>query len=278
VKPTIKSGVFQQSFDKREWHYHDSYELIMISEGTGQRIVGDQMSGFEPGDLLFMGRNLPHLWISDPVHIDPGSDRCVETIFVQFEDSLFNDQMIHLPEFAHVRAAIEKSSRGCSILGKTRDVISGLMMQVPYLDGFGQIINLLTILNEIGQSSAIHFLASEQYSNPVQITASKRVQTIRNHCIKNHQQPVNLNELANMVSMQPASLCRMFKQETGLTITEYQNRVRIDLASKMLMNGALKIEEIAYECGYNTISFFNRQFKKIHGISPNIYRKRNFSA
>ena len=273
---SIQSGVFQQSFDKREWHYHDSYELIMISEGTGQRIVGDTMEEFKPGDLVFLGRRLPHLWISDPIKIDPGSDKCVESIFVQFEESFLDMKMIALSEFELVRKAIERSARGIVILGKSRDRISELMMQVPYLNGFEQILNTLSILNEIGKTDEFIYLTSEKYPMAVKLHGSERIRVIRNYFMQNYQQQIDLNNIAQLVNMQPASLCRFFKGETGQTLTEYINRMRIDLASKMLMNKTLKIEEIAFECGFNTISYFNRQFKKITGTTPLLYQKNNF--
>ncbi len=275
-KSSIQSGVFQQSFDKREWHYHDSYELIMISEGTGQRIVGDTMENFKPGDLVFLGKRLPHLWISDQIKIDPGSDKCVESIFIQFEESFMEMKMIALSEFESVRKAIEYSSRGIVILGQSRNKIAELMMQVPYLSGFDQILNTLSILNEIGQSKELCFLTSEKYPMAIKLHGSERVRKIRNYFMQNYQQQLDLQQIANLVNMQPASLCRFFKAETGQTLSEYINRMRIDLASKMLMNKTLKIEEIAFECGFNTISYFNRQFKKITGTPPLIYQKKNF--
>lgn len=273
---SIQSGVFQQSFDQHEWHYHDSYELIMISEGTGQRIVGDKMENFKPGDLVFLGRRLPHLWISDPIKIDPGSDKCVESIFVQFEESFLDMKMIALREFESVRKAIERSARGVVILGKSRNQIAELMMQVPYLNGFEQILNTLSILDEIGRSEELSYLTSEKYPMTTKLHRSERVRTIRNYFMQNYQQQVDLALIAELVNMQPASLCRFFKSETGQTLTEYINRMRIDLASKMLMNKTLKVEAIAFECGFNTISYFNRQFKKITGTTPLIYQKNNF--
>jgi AraC-like DNA-binding protein len=273
-KFTIHAGVFQQSFDKRDWHYHDYYELMMISEGTGQRIVGDQAERFQPGDLVFLGRNLPNLWISDPVAIDPGSDRCVESIFVRFKLPFVELAMMELPEFAFVRKAIDKSVRGCEIVGNTRNSIAALMMQVPYLDSFEQIINLLSILNLIGKSIDINYLSSEQYPYSLQMASVKRVRIVQEFLMKNLQTTVNLTELAQIASMQEASLCRLFKKETGHTITGYLNHLRIQLSAKMLMNQNLKVEEIAFECGFNTISYFNRQFKKATGLAPLAYRRK----
>lgn len=272
---SIQVGVFQQSFDQRDWQYNDYFELVMISEGTGQLIVGDQVGRFQPGDLVFLGRNLPHVWISDAVTIDPGSDRCVESIFVRFKLPFVELSMMGLPEFAFIRRAIDQSVRGCEILGAARNTISSLMMQVPYLDNFDQVINLLSILNRIGKSDEIRFLSSEHYPHASQLASVKRVRLVQEYLMKNLQYPVNLIELARLVNMQHAALCRLFRKETGNTITGFQNHLKMELATKMLMNDNLKVEEVAFECGYNTISYFNRQFKKHTALTPLEYRKLN---
>jgi len=116
-------------------------------------------------------------------------------------------------------------------------------------------------------------LSSEQYPYALPLASVKRIRKVQEHLMKNLQHNVKLEELADLASMQHASLCRLFKKETGFTITEYQNHLRMELATKLVMNENLKIEEIAYECGFNTISFFNRQFKKSNGLAPLEYRR-----
>jgi len=274
---SIKAGVFQHSYTQREWIYRNEYELLFISEGTGQRIVGDRIDSFKPGDLIFLGRMLPNIWVSDPIKVDPRSDRCVESIFIRFSHELLMGQLFSKPEFGSIRNAIHRSEQGCEIIGDARNKISELMMKVPYIGGFEQIVNLLNILNIIGSSNEINFLVSPQYPQTRQFRYSKRVQILQEYLMRNYQKPLQLEVLAQLLHMQSASLCRFFKRETNMTISEYLNRLRIDLASKMLMNEQLMVEEIAYDCGFNTISFFNRQFKKYTFYSPSEYRKVHYS-
>ena len=271
---TIQSGVFQQAYNQREWIYNEYFELMFIAQGTGQRIVGDRIDHFESGDLVFLGKHLPHIWVSDPIRIDQTTDRYVESIYIHFNPDLLKGHLFELPEFYHVQEAIKKSNRGCLILGDSRNKISEWMMQVPYLEGFDQMVNMLTILNEIGKSQDIIYLTSDDYLSTQTYGASKRIQKIIEYFMKNYQSPLNLNDLADLMNMQSASLCRFFKKETNLIFTKYLNLLMFVLAEKMLMNKKLHNEEIAYECGYNTISFFNRQFKKYKQMSPTVYRKR----
>ncbi len=61
-------GIFQDHIDKSHWHYHQEFELSFITEGSGKRIVGDSIEEFHPGDLIFIGPRIPHVWLSEDKH------------------------------------------------------------------------------------------------------------------------------------------------------------------------------------------------------------------
>jgi len=68
-------------------------------------------------------------------------------------------------------------------------------------------------------------------------------------------------------------LGRLFKKETGQTFKEYINKKRIQIAQNMLLNTNYTVTEIAVQTGYNNVTYFNRIFKKIKGVTPTAYRK-----
>lgn len=269
---SIRSGVYQEAFLKKDWHYHADYELLFITEGTGQRIVGDGMEEFEPGDLVLIGGYLPHVWISDLIYLDPGSLKCCEAVYLNFNPSILEGNLLELPEASHVRQALEDAGRGIKITGKARDVISELMLMVPVLDGFNQLINLLKILEHIGQSEEYTFLTSENYKKSKFFHQSRRVKQIHNYFMNNYQKQITLDEIAELINMSPSASSRFFKQQTGDSLMEYLNRIRFDYAKRMLKSKNLRIVEVAYECGFNSLSFFSRQFRKLEGCSPREYR------
>ena len=91
-------GIFQDNLEKSTWHYHNNFEISFITEGSGKRIVGDSIEEFQPGDLVFIGRNLPHVWIVDK---ESGitSNRTLEMVFLQFTLNVLSPQLLLLPEF-----------------------------------------------------------------------------------------------------------------------------------------------------------------------------------
>jgi len=104
-------------------------------------------------------------------------------------------------------------------------------------------------------------------------TTNSRINRIHEFLMKNYQNDINLDEVAEIAHMAPASVCRFFKSSAGLTIFEYLNKIKIDYSCKLLLNTDLSIVDISYDCGFNNLSHFNKQFRKFIGKTPTQFRK-----
>ncbi len=91
---------------------------------------------------------------------------------------------------------------------------------------------------------------------------------------KNFDGPYTLDELASRCALNSSYFSRAFKEQTGVPLFEYINRLRITRACQLLKSSDLTILEIAFSVGYNNVSFFNRYFKRLNSISPSEYRRR----
>ena len=94
----------------------------------------------------------------------------------------------------------------------------------------------------------------------------------------NQAENLTLEKVAKVVNTSTFYFCKMFKKATGLTFTEYLTRVRVEKAKNLLLNPHLRISEIAFEVGFQSLSQFNRAFKKVAGQTPTLYRKNNMDA
>ncbi|MGN7763186.1 response regulator [Paenibacillus sp. 22594] len=100
------------------------------------------------------------------------------------------------------------------------------------------------------------------------------VETVKRWVAAHYNQHADLNMLAGMVFLTPSYLSKLFKQETGLTLTDYVIEIRIRKAKQLLKNAHdLKIHEIGAEVGYPDPAYFNKLFKKIVGVTPNEYKR-----
>lgn len=266
-------GIFQDNLEKSTWHYHNNYEISFITEGSGKRIVADSIEEFQPGDLVFLGKNLPHVWIADK---EQGiwSNRTLEMVFLQFTEKVLCSQLLALPEFCHVVKALSLSEQGIQIMGQTLNEVSELMLQMPYLKGFERMLHFFKMMDIIGKSETHINLASKEYLKARFTTGNKRIAAIHEYLMNNYREEVNLEKMAKLVNMAEGSLCRFFKDNMGITLFEYLNKLKTDFACKLLMNPDLSILDVCFDSGFNNLSHFNKQFRKTTGVTPKEYRKR----
>ncbi len=104
---------------------------------------------------------------------------------------------------------------------------------------------------------------------------SKAVETVKRWIAENYSGHVELNTLANLVFLTPSYLSKLFKHETGLTVTEYIAEVRMKNAKRLLRTEpGMKVHQIGAEVGYPDPAYFNKLFKKMVGVTPNEYIKK----
>ncbi len=266
-------GVFQDHIDQSSWHYHQEFELSFITEGSGSRIVGDSVEEFHPGDLIFIGPRIPHVWFSEAPVLNQHSGRTLESVYLLFNQEILPEGLTSLPELKHVNRAIQLSERGIRITGDTLNQVSRIMLQLPYLNSMKRLMLFYEIMDIIGESQSFTFLASADYIKTRFESTNNRVKKIHEFLMLNYHEEINLEKIAEMVHMAPASACRFFKFSTGLTIFEYLNKIKIDYACNLLLNTELNVVDISYDCGFNNLSHFNKQFRKFLGKTPTEFRK-----
>lgn len=266
-------GIFQDTLEKSTWHYHNGFEINFILEGVGKRIIGDSIESFFPGDMIFIGQNMPHVWLADK-HMESPSGRYLETAYLQFDMTVLPDKLLSLPEFKSVSKALRLAERGMKINDQTLNEVSELMLEMPYMEKFQQMMHFYKILDIIGRSTTIELLVSEEYARKRFTTGNRRIATIHEHMMIHYREKIDLDEMADLVSMAKGSLCRFFKSQMGMTIFEYLNQIKIELSCNLLRNPDLSILDVAFDSGFNNLSHFNKQFKKVTGQTPSEYRKQ----
>lgn len=131
-------------------------------------------------------------------------------------------------------------------------------------------LRLLEIFAEELSGVVEEMVIQEDEKEPPRIKKAKRY--IHDHL----DDDLSLDDVANSVNWSAYYFSRMFKKATGLNFVDYVARVRIDQAKKLLLNPHLNVSEIAYEVGFQSITHFNRVFRKLTGTSPTDYRKQNY--
>ncbi|MCK0157021.1 AraC family transcriptional regulator [Cellulophaga sp. F20128] len=268
--------IFKDLTDKYfnpNWHFHTEFQISLILEGTGTRFVGDQIQSFGEGDLVLTGTNLPHLWRSDDAYYEKNSKLKTKAFVIYFDNNLLSSTLLEKEEFYKIKKLLVNSARGIEFYGETIKKIKKILIQLGKEKGFSRIIKLLEIIDVLSKSEDINLLASPGYnSNGLKSDDAEKMRIVYDYVMKNFKTKISLDEIADMLNMTTTSFCRYFKPRANKTFTRFVNDIRIGHARKLLLEDNYNISEISYECGFNALSNFNRQFKSITGKSPNEYR------
>ncbi len=129
-------------------------------------------------------------------------------------------------------------------------------------------MKLLTIFAEHLEIVTNQIVIQRDNAEPPMVTKAKDF--IREH----HAEDLSLPQVAQVAHASPFHFCKLFKRATGLSFTNFLSRVRIEKSKNLLNNPQLRVSEIAYEVGFQSLTHFNRVFQRILGQSPTEYRLR----
>jgi len=256
------------------WHYHPEIEILLVVKSTGTNYVGDSINYFGAGDVYLIGDELPHWWKSANEYLQEGSNLNMKAQVIQFRKELFESQFLPLPEMAPVRQLIERSQRGIRFLSESRTKIGQMIQKIFREEGLKRVAGLLLLLEMMANEKEYEYLASISFSKKLNTADFKRFNLIYEYIIRHFNEPIRLEDIAGKANMVPTAFCRYFKKRTGKSFSAFLNEFRVGHANRMLAESRIKISSIAQECGYNNLSNFNEQFKKIMGITPREYRER----
>jgi AraC-like DNA-binding protein len=255
------------------WHFHSEYQLFVVLEGSGTRFIGDNISHFQEGDLVFTGPNLPHLWRNDEVYFDKSNQLRVQGIVIYFPESFLGDGSLKKEEMQGIRQLFERAARGIQVGGTTAAQVTQMMKDLLYQKGIESIIQLLSILHVLAESSEFTYISSIGYSNTSKETDKDKMSEVYNYIVQNFKRNIMLDEVAAIANMSPTTFSRYFKARTNKPFSAFIAELRIGLACKLLMEEEDSISQICYRCGFNTLSNFNKQFKELMHKTPFEYRK-----
>ena len=250
------------------FHFHPELELTWIQESSGRRYVGDIVSDYGPGDLVLVGANVPHCWLSGKESV-PSKARA---IVVQFLPNFAGEPFLELPEASKIKNLIKKASSGLIISGNTKAKMITQIAQCAVADGFSRLLRLLEILDLIANSKETEPIAPYSAGMTASPSETERFQRVYSHLIGNYQQEISLKEVAGIANLTPTAFCRYLKKATRKTLVEIVTEFRINHACQLLRNSKKSVNEICFECGFGNISYFNKTFKAITEHTPLQYR------
>ena len=278
LSPEKEESFFAESFDfpyfGTPWHYHPEFELVLILESHGKRLIGTNVSNFQKNDLTFLGPNLPHIYKNPEAYYAQGSALRARSIVIHFLEKSLGLDFLALPQTHKIIRLFELSKQGMDITGKTKEQVILKMKHLLQVKGMDRLICLLNILNQLANTTEYNLISRPGIIGHNQVDA-ERLNRIFQFMLQNFSRRITLEEVADLVCMTRTSFCRFFQEHTKRTFSSYLTDIRLSHASKLLRESTSNIAQISYECGYSNLSNFNRQFKHNFLLTPKEYRNRN---
>ena len=262
------ADTFITPYFETPWHYHSEYELVLIIKGSGKRFVGNHVSDFQEGNLTFMGPNVPHLFRKEYIN-EPGG-----SLVIHFKEEFLGDNFLSIPEMQKIKLLFERSKMGIQVNGKTRDEIAGQMNNILALRGMNRLICLLQLLTYLADSSEYELLSNLDSSSQNN-KDSDRLNKVFDYLMTHFTEDIQLEKVAEIANMSYSGFSRYFRNRTKKTFSHFVNEIRIGYACKRLMECDISVSNVCFECGFNNLTNFNEQFRKIIKVTPHQFKRQN---
>lgn len=248
-------------------HYHNEYELVYIKKGKGIRYVGSNVSIFNSGDLILIGPGLTHYYKNEEVTSED-KEEWAESLVIHFKYDAFGSCFFLLPEVSYIKQLLDLCEYGLQIEGENKSRIIDFFCALESQTKMEQLISFLNILHMVSTS-----VITTLVSGHVSVDKHDKMEYISRYMIENITNPIMLDEISKRFGMSKSGFCHFFKRRTQRAFTDYLNELRISRACKLIIENKLNITQVAYECGFNNISYFNYRFKKCMNMQPSEYKR-----
>jgi AraC-like DNA-binding protein len=269
----ISSNLLQSSFYAYSYttsafdfklHFHPEYELTYIIKGNGYRLIGNSHHEFSDDDFVLIGPNLPHTWFGKA-----GTDDKFEAIVVQLP-SEFVQRIIDFKETNHLKILFEKSNCGLLFKEYPSD-IKTMLLEMINKTGIEKMLALLSILTKLSFCRTTK-ISSSIYKYQINEEMEIRINKVCVFLQNNFSNDISLKKVADLIFMSESNFCKFFKKATSITFSNYINDLRINAVCNFLLNSDENIKNIAYSCGFESLSYFNRIFLRKKQMTPKEFR------
>ncbi|OKS85099.1 AraC family transcriptional regulator [Mucilaginibacter polytrichastri] len=271
LTPSDCFTIFSRTKQKFDFplHYHDEYELNLILHAKGaKRVVGGHIDIIDDVELVLIGPNLYHAWFTHQCQSE-----AITEVTIQFHKDLFDERFLKRNQLNFVRNMLDHSQRGVLFSPETIALLKDRIVSLDKKSGFDSVLELLSILHDLSVSRNFKTLSDLSFSNDRFQYNSRRIERVFEYMNINYNRQVTLAEVSKLANMPEASFSRFIKKRTGKTFIDTLNEIRLGHASRMLIDTTNTIAEIAYKCGFNNISNFNRIFKRKKLCIPKEFRE-----
>ena len=243
------------------WHFHPEFELVYIEGSGNTRHVGHHSGDWQKHDLIFVGSNIPHL------NFDYGIKDDYEKYVIQIRSDFMDQSISSSPEMMGVVQLFQESTCGVIFSEPIKYLLSQRIKKLHTLPTFQQFIEVLEIFHILAQDDNRILLHDRPFKNQYSEKEQEKLKAVYKYIDENYHRKISIAEVALICGLTREAFCRYFKKMTKLTFTQFLNHYRVNIAKRLFLQGK-NVTETCFDCGFESLSYFNRVFKKVTGENP----------
>lgn len=248
------------------WHQHPEFELILQLKGHGMCFTGNYIGDFTAGDIFLLGSNLPHEFKKEQADME------CSVMVIHFDKNFWGEGFWDMPESREITKLLDQSMLAIKLTSYQPELAAAVLKLENAL-GFERIIILcqcLLIISREEHKQTLSTIAGKELN----LLSDDKIIKLYEYTIRHFKEPIALSTVASLANMSISAFCRYFKRNTKKTYIDFVNEIRIGHACHSLVNTNNTVLQICYDCGFNTVANFNKQFLKIKGYTPSVYKRK----
>ena len=255
------------------WHYHDEYELHLITATSGKAFVGDWIGPFQPGHLVLTGPRLPHNWLSLDT---PDAGVALRDLVIQFQREPLVQCASHISELSELDALLERARHGVEFFDMGERAEQH-WHHIKAAQGLRRLTAFLNLMCDLAACTDYRLLSSVRLQSNDNDESIDQIHALVSRITDNLSEPHSAGAIAAELGMSESRFSRFFRKATGNSFTDFVNRLRISRACQLLMDSEQQVTHICYEVGFNNVANFNRRFLETKGMTPSEFRKQSLA-
>jgi AraC-like DNA-binding protein len=246
------------------------WTLLYIRRGIGMYILDSDLRPINQGDVIVLPPKLAYSFCSKDLGDEYNIN--VDAVVLRFDNAWLTNLLSVFGSMNRVVLKLREMKNPYAVEGPKWMKLSALMSELSTANPSRKAVLVIEILDLI--SSPKDMLQILHTTPVLDVSSAEKLQMIDRYINTNILTKISLEEVASYLGMNRTYFCMFFKKHYGKGFSDYLNDLRIEKAASLLLKGDRSIAEIARECGYKTVPYFNRAFKRSKGETPGVYRKK----
>lgn len=254
-------------------HKHKEMQITWIKRGNGTLVAGSDMHLFQDDDIFVIGANQPHVFKNTGSYFEQETNDAAISLNIFFDPDVIYNTLFNISELRNLKTFIQHTQNGFRINKEMTNEVSAKILQIAeHESGIERTLYFIELMQLLASIPSPETLSDNTKMLRNNENDGIRISEIYNYILHNYERDITLEDVAQQAYMTPQAFCRFFKKHTGHTFVSFLNEVRINEARKKFSEGNYEsISSVAYNCGFNSVTNFNRVFKAITRHAPSSY-------